>query len=101
MNESFSLHIIIDIFNKIYIFDLNKLEIMCILDFPKIMKTKQEIFSISIDGLSGEFVVITNYLVVLFNINGVLLGKLDLKEQFNHKITCAFVKSVDFIFILA
>jgi hypothetical protein len=74
---------------------LNKFRILKELDFAKMTKSTQQIFSISIDSHTGEFVVVTSYMVVLFNINGVLLGILNLKEHPSiSKITCAIVKSL-------
>jgi hypothetical protein len=101
-NQAFSLLIVVDVFNKIYLFDLNKFELLREINFPKIMKTSQNIFGVNIDGLTGEFIVILNYMIVLFNINGVLIGTLNINEYRNiSKITCAILKSVNIITYIA
>jgi hypothetical protein len=100
--ESFSLLILVDEMDYVYIFDLNKFKLMREIDYPKITKNLGfgcgSIKSIQICGLTGDFLVISNYSVIMFNVNGVLIGYMNLKEyDINNqigKITYALVKSL-------
>lgn len=93
--ESYSLLIAVDISNQLYICDLNKLEVLKLLSLNKIFPKLNDILQISIDGSSGDFIIVSSLYVILFNINGVILAVLDLKDHPKiSKITTALIKSV-------
>ena len=98
--QAFSLLVIIDSKNFIYLFDLNKFEIIRQINLREIIKSREKFFLISICNLSGEFVCFSQNQVVLFNINGVIIGLLDLKIHKNYyPITTGALKSVNSILI--
>jgi hypothetical protein len=95
--EAFSLMVIIDCHNIVYLFDLNKFEFMRQLNLKQILKTKEKFFHISICNLTGDFVCFSQNTVVLLNINGVILGLLDLNRYKNYSvITTGILKSVNY-----
>jgi hypothetical protein len=96
--ECFSLLVGIDILNTLYICELNKFEVVKMLSLNKVLPKIDEIFHVSIDSSSGDFVVVSSLFVVLFNINGVILAVLDLSDYPKlSKITTALIKSVIYL----
>jgi len=95
--ECYSLLVGIDIMNTLYICELNKFEVLKTFNLNKVLPKIDEIIHISIDSSSGDFIVVSSLYVVLFNLNGVILAVLDLREypKFS-KITTALIKSVKF-----
>lgn len=93
--EPFSLLIIVDSRNIVYLFDLNKFSLIKQINLRQILKIKEKFFLISICHLTGDFVCFSNKFVVLFNINGVLLGLLNLNKHKTYSaITTGLLKSV-------
>lgn len=96
--DQFSLLIVVDDKNIIYLIEFNKFELIREINFNGITKSKQVIKFICICGLTGDFVIVTNYMAVLFNLNGVLIGSVNIKEYDYRsrmgKITYALVKSL-------
>lgn len=98
--ECFSLLVGIDIRNNIYICELNKFEILKTINLNKILPKIDQVFHISIDNSSGDFIVVSSLFVVLFNINGVILAVLDLTEHPKlSKISTALIKSVKIFYL--
>ena len=95
--ECYSILILVDITNTLYLCDLNKFEIIRKLKINKILPHFNDIISVSIDNSSGDFILVGNLFIILFNINGVILAVLDLRN-YPHlgKITTALIKSVRF-----
>jgi len=93
--EIFSLLVVVDKYNNIYLFN-NNLDLMREIHFNDILKVSNKIISIQIDILTGDFVAITDFVVVLFNVNGVIIATLNLNDNVNieSKITCGIVKSI-------
>ena len=95
--ESFSLMIIIDTLNIIYLFDLRRFDLLRQINYKEILKRNDKIFQISICSSTGDFITVSCNLIVLFNINGVINGTLDLNDHPKKPlITFATVKSVIF-----
>ena len=87
--------IVIDVFNFIYLFDLNKFDLLREINYREIMKKNDKIYQIAICGLTGDFITVTCNLIVLFNINGVINGTLDLNDHPKRPlITYATLKTV-------
>ena len=90
--ETYSMLIVVDIKNMIYIFDYNSFILLRIIDydglFGKVQNKKIKVVDISC--ISGDFLASTSENCVLFNINGVPLAK----KIFETKINCCCIKTV-------
>ena len=72
--EAFSFMIVIDIMNKVYLYDFNSFTLLKYIDFSTIFDLRLK--HISICPYTGDFVVATKRNVALMNINGVFLSQL-------------------------
>jgi hypothetical protein len=90
--ETYSMLIVVDIKNIIYIFDYNSFILLRIINYDNLFGKKQnkKIKVIDISCISGDFLASTSENCVLFNINGVPIAK----KIFETKINCCFIKTV-------
>ena len=79
--ESFSIIIIVDKFNKIYIKDMYSLKTLHFIPLNKITKSENKILSIKISNQTGDFIIVTPHKIIFFNINGVIISILDISED--------------------
>ena len=87
--EAFSLMIIVDKLNKIYLYDFNSLNLTKYIDFSDIINSK--IKYINICPYTGEFILGTKRDIVLLNINGVILSKM---TSIKNKINSCFISLI-------
>ena len=87
--ESFSLMIIIDKNNKIYLYDFNSFNLIKYIDFSFVFNSK--IKYINICPYTGEFIIGTKRNIVLLNINGVILSKI---SYYKNKINSCFISLI-------
>ena len=87
--ESFSLMIVVDKLNKVYLYDFNSFNLIKYIDFSSIFNSK--IKSVHICPYTGEFIVATKRNVALMNINGVTLAKMDYNKS---KINSCFISLI-------
>ena len=82
LSEPFSLLIIIDKFNNVYLSDLNKFKLIKEINCELFLKNfgMGNIKFVKICELTGDFVIVSHSTVLLFNINGVILGSLNLND---------------------
>jgi len=93
--EEFSLIIVTDTINNIYLFDLNRFELLREIKYKEIIKRNDKILQISVCSSTGDFITVSCNLIVFFNINGVINGILDLYDHPKKPlITYATLKSV-------
>ena len=93
--EEFSLMIVTDTLNKIYLYDLNRFDLIREINYKEIIKRNDKIFQISVCSSTGDFITVSCNLISLFNINGVINGTLDLYDHPKRPmITYATLKSV-------
>ena len=87
--EAFSLMIIVDKLNKIYLYDFNSFNLIKYIDFSYIFNSK--IKYINICPYTGEFILGTKRDIVLLNINGVILAKMNNDKN---KINSCFISLI-------
>ena len=87
--EPFSLMIIVDKINKVYLYDFNSFNLLKYIDFSIIFNSK--IKSVNICPYSGEFIVATKRNVALMNINGVILAHMNYTDS---KINSCFISLI-------
>ena len=100
--ECFSLLIVITSNNHIFIYDFNSFTLQKVIYFNNYINNKfnYKIEFISINKYTGDFIVGTQYHLILFNINGVLLARLDLQKYSNEnnqrikKINHCIIRSI-------
>ncbi len=93
--EEFSLMIVTDTSNNIYLFDLNRFDLLREIKYKEIIKRNDKILQISVCSSTGDFITVSCNLIVFFNINGVINGTLDLYDHPKKPlITYATLKSV-------
>ena len=91
--ECFSMLIVIDSFNMIYLFDLISFKLLHKINYYSLTHFTKKIKFSSICQFTGDFIVSSSKEVVLFNINGVILARLNLEEE-KTKITSCFIKNI-------
>ena len=87
--EAFSLMIIVDKLNKIYLYDFNSFNLIKYIDFSYVINSK--IKYINICSYTGEFILGTKRDIVLLNINGVILAKMNNDKN---KINSCFISLI-------
>ena len=99
--ESFSIIIIVDIFNKIYIKDMYSLKTLHFIPLNKITKSENNILSVKICNQTGDFIIVTPDKIIFFNINGIIISILDISEDIINgnlsPITICEIKSLKYI----
>ena len=91
--ECFSMLIVIDSFNMIYLFDLISFKLLHKINYHSITHFTKKIKFSSICQFTGDFIVASSREVVLFNINGVILARLKLEEDKTNINSC-FIKNI-------
>ena len=87
--EPYSFMIIVDKLNNLYIYDNNTLELIKHIDCTIYFNNK--IKYISICPYTGDFILASDYRIILMSINGVLITQMnDIKS----KINCCFITSI-------
>ena len=79
--DSFSIIIVIDIFNNIHIKDMYSLKTLHFIPLNKITKSENKILSIKISNQTGDFIIVIPDKIIFFNINGVIISILDISED--------------------
>ena len=92
--ESYSMLIIIDSINIIYLFDLLSFRLLRKINYLKLTNFTKKIKFTSICHNTGDFIVSSSREVTLFNINGVILSKLKLDNS-KSKINSCFIKNIE------
>ena len=87
--EPYSLMIVIDKFNNVYIYDFNTFDLIKYLDCSIYFTHK--IKYISIDPYTGDFILATYYRVILMSINGVFITQMN---NIKSKINYCFLTSI-------
>ena len=87
--ETFSFILIIDKENYLYILDFISLDLIKKIDCN--IYFNEKIRFISICPITGDFILSTNYQIILMNINGVFITK---KSNFKSKIKYCFITSI-------
>ena len=87
--ESYSLMLVIDKLNNLYIYDFNSFDLIKYINCSLYFKNK--IKFISICQYTGDFILASNFNIVLMSINGVFITKIN---NFKSKINHCFISSI-------
>ena len=87
--EPYSFMLVVDEMNNLYLFDFNSFDLLKYVDCSIFFENKIKFTSIC--QYTGDFILASNYKVILYNINGVVITQLKITDS---KIYFCLIKSI-------